>query len=52
MPHPAMEEVAIVGFPHERWGPAPHALVVLKEAARAEERLLREFAQAERASSS
>src|SRR5436309_320887 len=23
--HPAVQEVAIVGFPHERWGEAPHA---------------------------
>jgi fatty-acyl-CoA synthase len=47
-----MQEVAIVGFPHERWGETPHALVVLKEGARADERELREFARAERASSS
>jgi len=44
--HPAVEEVAIVGFPHERWGEAPHAFVVLKEAARTDERELREFARA------
>ena len=28
---------------HERWGEAPHAFVVLKEGARADERELREF---------
>jgi len=28
--HPAVREVAIVGLPHERWGEAPHAFVVLK----------------------
>jgi fatty-acyl-CoA synthase len=28
--HPAVQEVAIVGMPHERWGEAPHAFVVLK----------------------
>ena len=30
--HPAVQEVAIVGLPHERWGEAPHAFVVLKRA--------------------
>jgi fatty-acyl-CoA synthase len=44
--HPAVHEVAIVGLPHERWGEAPHAFVVLKEGARADERELREFARA------
>jgi acyl-CoA synthetase (AMP-forming)/AMP-acid ligase II len=29
-----VQEVAIVGFLHERWGETPHALVVLKEGAR------------------
>src|SRR5258705_13432814 len=31
--HPAVQEVAIVGLPHERWGEAPHAFVVLHEGA-------------------
>jgi fatty-acyl-CoA synthase len=44
--HPAVEEVAIVGFPHERWGEAPHAFVVLKQRAGADERELLEFARA------
>jgi len=44
--HPAVQEVAIVGFPHERWGEAPHAFVVLHEGARADERELRDFARA------
>ena len=44
--HPAVQEVAIVGFPHEKWGEAPHAFVVLHEGARADERELREFARA------
>jgi fatty-acyl-CoA synthase len=44
--HPAVEEVAIVGFAHERWGEAPHAFVVLKQGACADERELREFARA------
>jgi acyl-CoA synthetase (AMP-forming)/AMP-acid ligase II len=44
--HRAVQEVAIVGFPHERWGEAPHAFVVLKQGARADERELLEFARA------
>jgi fatty-acyl-CoA synthase len=44
--HRAVQEVAIVGFPHERWGEAPHAFVVLKKGALADERELREFARA------
>ncbi|HEU0273315.1 MAG TPA: long-chain-fatty-acid--CoA ligase [Candidatus Udaeobacter sp.] len=44
--HPAVQEVAIVGFPHERWGEAPHAFVVLREGASANERELCEFARA------
>ena len=44
--HPAVQEVAIVGFPHEKWGEAPHAFVVLHEGAHADERELREFARA------
>ena len=44
--HPAVQEVAIVGLPHERWGEAPHAFVVLRQGARADESELREFARA------
>ena len=28
--HPAVQEAAVVGLPHEQWGEAPHAFVVLK----------------------
>jgi acyl-CoA synthetase (AMP-forming)/AMP-acid ligase II len=44
--HPAVQEVAIVGLPHERWGEAPHAFVVLRPGAAATEAELREFARA------
>ena len=44
--HPAVQEVAIVGFPNEQWGEAPHAFVVLHEGAHADERELCEFARA------
>jgi fatty-acyl-CoA synthase len=35
--HPAVQEAAIVGLPHEKWGEAPHAYVVLKSGASATE---------------
>jgi fatty-acyl-CoA synthase len=44
--HPAVQEVAIVGLAHERWGEAPHAFVVLKQGTRADANELCEFARA------
>ena len=35
--HPAVQEAAIVGLPHEKWGEAPFAYVVLKPDASASE---------------
>jgi fatty-acyl-CoA synthase len=44
--HPGVQEAAVVGVPHEKWGEAPCAFVVLKAGAPASEADLREFARA------
>jgi fatty-acyl-CoA synthase len=41
--HPSVQEAAVVGLPHERWGEAPHAFVVLKPGATATAEDLRGF---------
>jgi fatty-acyl-CoA synthase len=41
--HPAIQEVAVVGIPHERWGEVPEAFVVLRSDASVSEGELREF---------
>ncbi len=43
--HPAIQEVAIVGMPHEKWGEAPHAFVVLRPNATATEAEIKQFAR-------
>ena len=43
--HQAVQEVAIVGMPDERWGESPHAFVVLKAGASATETELRNYAR-------
>jgi fatty-acyl-CoA synthase len=43
--HPAVQEVAVVGMPHEKWGEAPHAFVVLVYGATPCEAELKEFAR-------
>jgi fatty-acyl-CoA synthase len=41
--HDAIQEVAVVGFPNEKWGEAPHAFVVFKKGCSATPESLREF---------
>jgi fatty-acyl-CoA synthase len=41
--HPSVLEAAVVGMPHEKWGEAPQAFIVLRPGATATETELREF---------
>jgi len=44
--HPGVLEAAVVGLPHEKWGEAPCAFVVLRVGADVSESELREFSRA------
>lgn len=43
--HPSIQEVAVVGMPHERWGEAPHAFVVVRSGVSVDEAELKQFAR-------
>ena len=39
--HPSVQEVAVVGMPHERWGESPHAFAILRNGAKVTEEELK-----------
>src|SRR4029079_14547349 len=41
--HPSIQEAAVVGMPHEKWGETPQAFVVLKAGASATDAEMRQF---------
>ncbi|MEQ8799498.1 MAG: long-chain-fatty-acid--CoA ligase [Salinisphaeraceae bacterium] len=41
--HPAVQEAAVVGMPHEKWGESPHAFIIRQPDAEVTEDELRQF---------
>ncbi len=41
--HPSVQEAAVVGMPHPRWGESPHAFVVLRSGTTASEDEMKQF---------